>query len=253
MSRGVVLFAFDTDAIQYTKMASWTAGRVSRYLGLPTTVITNISTPLENVEHQVVVSTPPENTRNRATWYNKQRYEVFELSPYSQTLMIDVDYCINSDQLLRTFDLPSDFVCYNNCNYFFEQYANPPVGMFGAKQLWATVVRFDKTLRSEQVFNMMKMVQDNYNHYATIYSFPPYEFRNDFALTIALKTVNGQLHRPEDFIPGKLMHVNTNTKITRINDTEYRLDRLANERPHYIKLINTDFHVLSKDNFRELL
>lgn len=253
MTRGVVLFAFDTEKVQYTKMASWTASRVSKFLNLPTTVITNIEDTIPNVERQIVIDTPPDNTRGKNKWYNKQRYKVFELSPYNQTLMLDVDYCINSSVLLKTFDLPSDFVCYNDCNYFFENYQNSILGKYGSIQLWATVVRFDRTLRSEQIFGMIEMIQENFDHYSMIYGFQPYEYRNDFALTVALKTVNGQLENSQDFIPGKLMHVNANTKITRVGETEYRLDRNINNRPHYLKLINTDFHVLSKDNFMELI
>ena len=42
------------------------------------------------------------NTREQQVWINKGRYQAYELSPYEETLVLDVDYIINSDKLLKT-------------------------------------------------------------------------------------------------------------------------------------------------------
>jgi hypothetical protein len=79
-------------------------------------------------------------------------------------------------------------------------------------------MRFTKSDRSRDVFKMIEMVQKNYEHYSDIHKFMPYMYRNDYALTIALRTVNGQIDNKQDAITGRLIHAGSNLTIER-NDT----------------------------------
>ena len=43
-----------------------------------------------------------------SVWYNCGRYLAYNLSPYDETLLLDTDYIVNSNKLLKTFSF-SDY------------------------------------------------------------------------------------------------------------------------------------------------
>ena len=71
---------------------------------------------------------------------------------------------------------------------------------YSYSSLWATVIMFKKSNRAKQIFEALEMVQNNYDHYANIHSFVGGVFRNDYALTLALKIVNGHSEVLSDYI-----------------------------------------------------
>lgn len=260
MTRGVVLFAHNSDTTDYFSMANYTAGRIKRYLGLPSTVITDTnSITVSNHEFDKVITTTPDltNFRKKSVWINKGRYAAYQHSPYDETILLDSDYMVNSQTLLKTFDLPTDFACHRRTRYVFENLKGERLSPAGIQSLWATVVMFRRTSRVEQIFSLMKMIQENYQHYSDLYRFLPFMFRNDYALTIALNTVNGHIERSEDYIPWTLHHVGIKVKVSRLADAQYKLSReekiLDKPKTMYIYFKDQDFHLLHKDNFMELM
>lgn len=257
MSRGVLLIAHNNQDADYYKMAAITAKRANKFLDLPVSIITDtdsVSDTGYTFDNTILVDPNKNNFRKSFNWINKNRYRVYELSPYDDTLVLDVDYLINSQLLLKSFDINSDFICHNNVRWFFDAGSTEYLNAKNFKTLWATVMRFRKGSKAQQVFQMIQMIQDNYEHYANIYKFMPYTFRNDYALTIALKTVNGHINSPEQFYPWKLLHVATNIKVYRETDTSYvfMIDDKSTNKKMYLKVKDTDFHMLHKKNFLEL-
>lgn len=255
VSKGVVLFAHNTDTIDYYAMASYTAGRIYKFLNLPVTVITDNNSITTDFSFDRIIKVDPDysNKRKKSVWINKGRFEVFDLTPYEETILLDTDYMINGDQLLKTFDYYSDFVCYHDSKYFLKNNLNEQLSKKSFPTLWATVIRFRKTERVEQVFEMINMIQNNYQHYSEVHGFLPHMYRNDYALTIALRTVNGQFECAEDMIPGQLLHVDINVKIERIDDTTYKIYTYDSEKiKKYIIIKDIDFHMLNKYDFMGL-
>ena len=72
---------------------------------------------------------------------------------------------------------------------------------------WATVVVFDKSQFSKDVFSMWQMVEQNYHHYANVFQFDGRKFRNDYALSIALLVANGNTVPEHCNIPWPLVNV----------------------------------------------
>jgi hypothetical protein len=256
MKKGVVLFAHNSTSTNYFKMAIYVAKRVNQFLDLPVSVITDKDSYVHSDYSfdKVFLQTPDTtNYRKRQPWINKGRFQVFDMTPYDETLVLDTDYVINSSKLLQTFDYNSDFVCHNTCRFIFENIPPERIGKNGFISLWATVMRFRKTSRVQQIFEMMKMIQFNYEHYGALHKFDSGTFRNDYALTLALKVANGHLDRVEDFLHWNLLHVGLKVKVYKETDTDYVLIHHEKEKNSYIKLSNTDFHMLHKDNFLELI
>lgn len=258
MNRGIILIAHNNEKYDYFRMACHTAGRVQQYLNLPVSIITDknsITQPTYIFDNIIFKNPNKNNIRKKTTWLNKNRYEIYDLSPYDDTLLIDVDYLINSNLLLKAFETDNDFICHKHTYWIFKdnfvEYLYPST----IPTLWATVLRFKKTLRAKQIFQMMQMVQDNYEHYASIYKFLPFMYRNDYALTIALKTVNGHLENNHDYFQWKLIHIDDTVKINKIDETAYALTNtdVITNKSNYIKIKNTDIHIINKQNFLDLI
>lgn len=267
MTRGVILFAFNSPKYNYYDMAYYTARRVQHFLKLPVTLVTDEDslpkTYTDEVWDKIITVTPDKNNfRDWGLWINKGRYQAYDLSPYDETLLLDVDYVVNSDKLLSIFDFYDDFCCHNKTEFLMQP--NAPQELLSAysyETLWATVVAFKKTERAKQIFDSLKMVQDNYDHYANIHSFVSGVYRNDYGLTLALKIVNGHSDNKRDYIPWNLLHLGKNTQIEKTNadefDTSFKVMfdnwQRGKIRKEYVDITNMDFHIMNKELYVEII
>ena len=266
MTRGIVLFAHNNETHDYYKMAVAVAKRAKRFLNLPTTIITDeeslasTKTSVEGVFDKTILIEPDKNnTIRKKKWYNKGRYQVFTLTPYEDTIVLDTDYLINSTHLLDVFDQPGDFQCIKRANYFFDlNDRSEEISESSFQTYWATVIRFKKTKRVALIFDTLRRVQKDYEYYAELFQFFSHTYRNDYALTFALRIVNGGMERPEDFINGRLIHVSSAFTVTKIADTKYEIyaqvaTRTQQKRFHKMRVCDFDFHMLNKENYLEVI
>lgn len=266
MSRGVILFAFNSPKYNYYTMAEYTAKRINHFLNLPVTVVTdNTSLPADPkyvFDKTILVEPDKNNIREYTVWINKGRYQAFDLSPYDETIVVDTDYMVNSSKLLKTFDTYDDFCCHDTTTFLMHPKAPQEVlSAYSFKTLWATVMTFKKTKRAKQIFECLEMVQKNYDHYANIHSFISNVYRNDYALTLALRIANGHTLLKHDIIPWNLIHVGKNTSVhadsTDNFNTEYTVMydnwQRGKLRKEFITIKDLDFHVMNKENFVELM
>jgi hypothetical protein len=265
MTRGAILFAFNTDKYDYYTMAVAAAKRINHFLNLPVTVVTdeNSVQDLNYTFDKTIITVPDKNNkRDWGMWINKGRYKAFEFSPYDETLLLDTDYMVNSDKLLKTFDFSKDFCCHDHTEFFMQP--NLPQEMlspFSFETLWATAVMFKRTKKAEQVFQSLEMIQKNFEHYANIHGFIAATYRNDYALTLALRLVNGHIMQKDNIIPWSLMHIGKNTQVYKNSenflDTEFTITydnwQRGKIRKEYITVKDMDFHIMSKENFMELI
>lgn len=266
MNRGAILFAFNSPKFNYYDMAVATAKRINHFLNLPVTIVTDNESlpesPSYTFDKTIVIEADKNNIREHQIWINKGRYQAYDLSPYYETLLLDTDYMVNSDKLLRTFDLYEDFCCHDTTSFLMQPgVAQEVLSAYSFKTLWATVVTFKKSNRAKQIFECLEMVQKNYDHYCDLHSFVGGVYRNDYALTLALRIANGHSDNGRDIIPWNLIHVGKNTSIYRNNDDEFNTEytvmydnwQRGKIRKEYITMKDTDFHVMNKENFMELI
>lgn len=260
--RGVVLVAFNTEETDYVKMAEYTAKRVNKFLNLPVTLITDSSTDLSSYNYTFdrveITETNTSNSRDNKPWLNKGRHKVYELSPYDETLVLDTDYLINSDRMLKTFDMCDTFMCHRTVNFFMLKHVEQElVSNFSFPSVWATTMTFKKSKSAEDIFNCLRMVEESYGHYSDLHKMMLPYYRNDYALAIALRIANGHLDDIKHFIPWNLIHIAKNTIVHRESDTSYVVvyDNWKNDKikKEYIVVKDTDFHMLNKNNFMELI
>lgn len=267
MTRGVILFAFNSPKYNYYEMAEYTARRIKHFLDLPVTLVSDsesVPTKVRRGTWDKIIRVTPDkdNFRDWGLWINKGRYQAYELSPYDETILLDVDYVINSSKLLKLFDLNTDFCCHAKTSYLMQpNLSQELLSSYSYETLWATVVMFKKTNRAEQIFKCLEMVQKNYEHYANIHNFIAPVYRNDYALTLALRIVDGHYSDASSFIPWDLLHVGKNTQIYK--DSEDELDtsytvmfdhwNRGKIRKEYNIIKDQDFHIMNKDLFVEMI
>lgn len=202
MSIGALIFAFNNEATDYVAMAQWSAQRIQHYLDLPTAVVTDCPEKFCNSQSvcKVIQSQPQtgghrwfEDYNQSVSWHNAGRTDAFELSPWDYTLVLDADYVVNSRDLRKIIDVGADFLCFKNA----YDISDPDkawmlgFGRFNMPMHWATVMAFRKSSVADWIFQSMSMVKSNWQHYRDLYGIHEPNYRNDYALSIALALVNG--------------------------------------------------------------
>jgi len=267
MKKGALLFAFNSPSTDYFKMAVATAKRINHFLDLPVSVVTDMNTDVDSYQYKFdnvyIQEADTSNIKEKNVWINKGRYRAYELTPYDETLVIDTDYMVNSNLLSSTFIMGDDFVCPKTTSFlmFPNGREQEMISSKSFPTLWATVMRFNKSSRSKQLFECMGMIQQNYNHYANIYGFVGGLYRNDYSLTIANRIVNGHLEQHSDYLPWNLVHIGQNTTVYRDSNDEFNTQYTViydnwmrgKIKKEYLTIKDMDFHMLNKKNYMELI
>lgn len=262
MTKGVLLFAFNNGTVDYYKMAVATAKRANQFLNLPVSVVTDNTVNPDNYDYtfdNVFIETADKsNNKGSNIWINKGRYKAFDITPYDETILLDTDYLINSNNILDIFAIYNDFMVPNQTRFLMiPDSGQEMVSPYSYPTLWATLVAFRKTNKVKQIFDCLEMVQKNYQHYTDLHHISSTLYRNDYALTIAHRIVYGQFENTMDYLPWPLTHVSKNVKVFRDTNTSYTLMREVNYRnklkTEYMKVKDIDFHLLDKNQFMELI
>jgi hypothetical protein len=263
MKRGVVIFAYNSGEIDYQAMASWSAARIRRHLDLPTTLITN-SVPVDtgNFEDVRITTADEGGTRHFAdighnvTWYNGNRMEVYNLSPYDETLVLDADYVVCSNQLNLLFDIPENFLATRWAYDITGRQTFDDLNWFGKTKMpmaWATVMRFNRSAVAKNIFEIMAMVRENWQHYRHLYGISKNTYRNDHALSIALNIVNGYQARWPS-VPWPLASVVPEHTLEQISDDVFKVSYCTDDNnPKYITATGQDFHAMGKKHLGDIV
>jgi len=268
-SKGVIIFAYNS-GFDYVKIANLAAALAKKHLKLPITIVTDeagVDLVDTSIVQNILVTADGKGHRRsfkidnkiiNMEWKNFSRSDVYNLSPYEETLMIDCDYLIFNDSLLKLFGTDEDFLCHDSVLDLTgkDTFSNDKrIAQFSLPMLWATVVYFRKSETAEGIFEMMKMVKDNYDFYSAMYGFHKAPYRNDFALSIAYATINGYNTRNNKFIPWDLATLSTDTRlisITADGQTVYTYTS-SNSGVFVGNMSNMNLHIMNKSDIEEHL
>jgi hypothetical protein len=83
MSKGALLFAFNSPKYNYYEMAVATAKRINYFLNLPVAIVTDNELLPEQeyytFDKVVITDADKTNKRDWGLWYNKGRYRAYDL------------------------------------------------------------------------------------------------------------------------------------------------------------------------------
>ena len=213
MTRGIVMIAFNNAVIDYVKMALFNASLIRQ--NMPDTKICLIldkqsiagwDVDVYDRFDDVVVIDPNEKFENvrtfkdtqyfstQAKFRNESRSLAYNLSPYDETLLIDVDYLIYDNSLSNVWGCEENILINKNAQGLDgEALLGPEFRLedTSIRMYWATVVYFKKCDEACSLFDLVEHVKDNWNFYQSLYGFPGRLFRNDYAFSIAIHMLNG--------------------------------------------------------------
>lgn len=245
-SRGVIVFAFNTATVDYVSIAVKAARLVKHTLGLPVTLVTDSSVDNLAFDTVQIVENTFDNNRigyeSGTKWRNGNRYSAYTLSPYDETILIDSDYLVLDRNLLKLFDCTTDYkIMYDNS--FLNGSTTHKMGTMGLEFLWATVILFKKTEHSEMLFDLVKRIQNNYQHYCSLYHISAGNFRNDYAFTIANHMLNGYTKEEVHGIPWTMLTVES-----RINAIDlFNNSLILREEGKATVIPKQNIHIIDKD------
>jgi len=280
MTKGCLIFAQNNSEVDYVKQALFAAKRVKQYLNVPVSIVTDSPDYLaeidtDNTFDQVidiwkVVDYRNSQTQNRSfhdgtlkkkllKWNNFSRTSAYELSPYDETLVIDSDFIICSDNLKAIWDNSSDFAIYKD-SYDISRWRMKYeyINQYSVPFYWATVFYFKKTHITESFFTLINHIRENWNYYRLLYCVETMTYRNDYAFSIAISIMNGGT--PDSFfassLPGKLYYAIDKDIINSINGHECQILIEKESFPgEYIvvKTSNLDVHLMNKYSLERII
>lgn len=247
MSCGYVIIAHNNNRIDYVRLANICATRIKKFTNKPVTLITD--TESYDKEYDIFdqvkfVDVDKSNTRVLAgeaqKFYNVTREDAYSLTPYSETIIIDVDYIMNSDSLDQYFGCSESFMMARGV---YNLHDFTPAMMYDKKLKWATTMYFKKDIVAKSIFNQVKFIRKNYNFYKKVYNFPGINnFRNDHAFTIAEHIVKG-MSSNNSSLPNINFLSNPTDEIIDINNDTF----ICYVGTDVAKFKGVDLHFFNKD------
>lgn len=276
MTTGALIFAQNTVGVDYVKLALFAARRVKEHLGIPVSLATDSTDWLKfypehtEVFDKVIPIVGNTNQQKRfydgtlayktAEWKNLTRNQAYDITPYDRTLVIDSDYIINSDTLVKALNNDYTFQIYRksfdlalnrdtSCFQRINQYSIP--------FYWGTVFIFEKTASTRSLFDLIEYIKTNWEYFRIIYKIDAPNFRNDFAFSIAIHIMNGNTEG--DFaqeLPGLMTYTLDRDIMVEMKDNKMKF---LVEKAHYpgeytlVSTNATDVHVMNKQSLTRFI
>jgi hypothetical protein len=258
MTQGILLFAHNSEEVNYGVMAVWMSERITRYLGKSVSLVTDDYTvqslrgigidPKKYFDNVIINDCNTTQSRRLSgeniIFKNLDRVDAYDLTPYDETLVLDTDIAIMSDRLNAVWGSSDDILISNKSRDILDR-SHPEFDYLkdhGIEFQWATEFYFQKSEVAEEFFNKCKHIRDNYNWYSILYGMGNYPVRNDHIWSIAIHESGIDFNR----IPRVLRYATDKDEIVelgtdrallavKVNDNKVRL---ANVRDQDIHLMN---------------
>ena len=217
MSRGILFFAHNNRSIDYGEIALANSCLIKKHMkNNNITLVTDQGTVdwLYNKHSEEFVKSKIDNiviikrrninnvkryydtsySKKIEQFYNVNRHDAYDLSPYDETLLIDVDYLIGNDLLDQCWELDYDLQINKESRNLFSGKDETVFKRLDDRSIdfyWATAVFFRKTEQTKLFFDIIKDVKLQWPYYSMLYDFISPNFRNDHAFSIAVHIFNG--------------------------------------------------------------
>ena len=231
-SKGVLLYATNTDTVDYLSIANINRQLIERYLQLPVTIVSSESS--SNRRYNI-------DSNEFEQWNNLGRHTAYDDSPYDITLLLDCDYLVFDSNLLKILDGVSGYKIARH-NRFVEGTSPNLIHRYSLPQLWATVVAFDRSETSKMLFDLVGRIQRNYGYYTRLYNIPAGNYRNDYAFTIADNILNGYCQDASNYLPWPIVSISQPIQSLRLQGDKFYLR--SGDRGYVLP--KQDLHIMSK-------
>lgn len=276
-SKGYLIFAYNNDKIDYGSLALANALLIKKHCKINNVALITSDWTIdwlrdrygtdlldrafdhvihENIGSHTVADRRYNDTRYAkfyAKYYNTNRSESYDASPFDETLLLDADYFMLDGTMDLVWENQEDFLCNKNLinldhtfndNGFDGRFNDMSIPLY-----WATAVYFRKTPKSKVIFDQIRFIKENYEFYQYLYNFQPNGFfRNDYALSISIHQVN-KLMEYDSVKPLPVDHILLSNEFDEIHDFKDGSFYLTSELNHgqfRLHRIDRNIHVMNK-------
>ena len=277
-SKGALIFARNNAQIDYIKQAHYSAKRIKKFLNIPTSIVTDSVDYLKETYKDYetvfdkVIEVPFTNNSTTKRYFdgsgvakhlqfkNDLRTQSYELTPYDETLLLDSDYIIANSLFKHCFEQDHDFLIFKNAIDLtawrntdeFQKISDASVDFY-----WATVIFFRKSEENKIFFDLTKHIQENWDHYNSIFQVNRGTFRNDHVFSVAIHIMNG--YQSGDFarkLPGKKYYTADRDILWDLKDDNFlflleKENHLGEYTPLRIK--GSNVHVMNKFSLNRII
>lgn len=186
-------------------------------------------------------------------FYNINRCDVYDITPYDETILIDADYLILSDSLNQCWSHNNELMM--NWQYTDVMSERSFDGLdrlspLGITMYWATVVYFRKSTYTQSFFELVKHVKDNREYYQDLYKWRGGIYRNDYSFSIAAHTLGGFTDKAIPELPVPLYKTFDTDDIHQANsitDITLFLEKVRSPGDHVLtRWRDVDLHIMNK-------
>lgn len=276
---GVCFFAYNTEQIDYGKLALLAARYVKRYMKHNNvSLITDNSTwrwmnqshskeTSDSVLDQVIMTDIDHGSNMRlhydspwtkfnSEFKNSNKHEIINYTPYDRTLFLDIDYIVQNNNLDYVFESDEAVVMYHDAVNLRNLEPGPneqALKPYGIPMIWSTVVYFDKHNSLTQLFfDTWAHVKENYDFYKFLYGFPGNLYRTDYCVSIAAHILNGM--GPGNVIGNfddkRMIYMSQRDEIVKLNSPDEWIylvnNRLENWKDTVTSISRENVHVMNK-------
>lgn len=277
MTQGILIFAFNSDGVDYIKLAILSAKRAKKFLNKPVSLVTDSKQYLIDtfpndisVFDKIIDSTDNTTQTKRFyngtnefvkyVWKNSNRVDCYTVTPYNETLVIDSDFIINSSFLSYVWNQQNEFLIYTTHNDLAEWRDTSEFDFVSEQSIpfyWATVFFFKKSKHNESFFSLIKHIKEHWIYFVKLYQLNSTKFRNDIAFSIAIHMMNG-------FTQGEFATPIAN-KLTYILDRDFLIKQKnqsmtflvqakhSTDAYTLVKTSNLDVHVMNKTSLLKVM
>lgn len=273
MNNGVIIIAHNSDDVDYVKMSLISAELAKKNLNVPVSLITDIETietktsvsrSLITNTFENVILTEKDHTDNKrvlfkkgkhhsVSFLNSNRNKVFDLTPYDRTLLIDSDFLIFSNELSKYWNIDQSFLISSRMTDLSGGKGgilDTVVAPQSIQLFWATTVMFTKNEESENFFNLVEHIKQNYTFYSQLYQFNVKQYRNDISFSIAYHILSGFTKSADtDYFLPPIRTVSGKDEIFSYDTNALKLflfNNLSQTHDKLISIKNVDIHFMNK-------
>ncbi len=221
MTCGVLIFAQNNTEIDYARISLFAAERVKKYLNVPVSLATDSKdwllqsqpSALETFDKIIDIQSSSAQTKKfhdgtlaskTLVWKNLSRADAFDITPYNETIVIDSDYIISSNNLNSIWNSNKEFAIFKHSNDIAgwrDDRSFKHLNQYSIPFFWATAFYFKKTKYTQAFFTLIKHIKTNWGYFRALYNIDSSVFRNDFAFSIALHIMGEEFYKE---LPGKM-------------------------------------------------
>lgn len=275
MSNGILIFSHNNSQIDYSKLAYISAKFAKKHLSVPISLVTDVGTKewmekqdwYNNKIYDKIILTdnnhPIQQNRRyydgsldfkKSHFKNVYRVNSYDITPYDQTLVIDVDLLIVNNRLNNVWDSNNDFMINRTSHDLASDrdlFEFKRVSDHGIDFYWATAFFFRKTIWTKTFFGLCQHIVDNYEYYRFVYRIDNPLMRNDYVFSIAIHIMNGFSNKiTQPSLPCEIYYTLDKDELIEVKSSKsfkflvQKKDHLGEYR--LVKTDNQNMHIMNK-------